>query len=129
MKKKLLENKVAGKAVKIMNRVEKKAYLLYISFCSMLIEMRLNGAWAGSDLDGKSLANTAISWITTLAFLPAAFYVITGILKYGEAHSESDGPAEKKAKKEIMAGIMIALVAVAAKAFDISKYLNLEKLS
>lgn len=124
------------RALSFIETTKTKMYFMYLALCSFLISMRINGAFAKNtdekttttttEPDGTNIADTALDWVGTLAFLPGIFLLATGFIKYGSAHSDGDGPAEKKAIQTIIAGVMIILVAVAVKNLPISNYLKLD---
>ena len=62
--------------------------------------------------EAKVLMETAISIIAVLVFIPAGIMTITGIVSYASAHSEGDGPGQKKAINMISAGIMLAALGI-----------------
>ena len=66
--------------------------------------------------EATDLMETVIKIIANLIFIPAAIMSITGIIQYASAHSDGDGPAQKKAINMLAAGIMLAALAIILKA-------------
>mgnify|MGYP007070125884 CR=1 FL=1 len=95
------------------NRVKTK--MLYLTTMASVTTARvMTGAYA--DGEAKSLMETAINIIAVLVFIPAGILTISGIISYASAHSEGDGPAQKKAINTLSAGIMLAALGVILKA-------------
>ena len=50
---------------------------------------------------------------------------MTGGIALGEAKSEGDGPAQTKAKNQLVGGVAVVAVGIAIKAIDISGLLGI----
>lgn len=70
--------------------------------------------------DGQGLFDTARDWIGNLLLVPAVFFFIMGLVNYASAHSEGDGPAQKKAWGQIIGGVLIAAVSILMKTLKIT---------
>lgn len=88
--------------------------LYYSTMASVAATRAMTGVYA--DGEAKELMETAINIIAVLVFIPAGILTIAGIISYASAHSEGDGPAQKKAINTLSAGIMLAALGVILKA-------------
>ena len=83
----------------------RKHSLQALTAIAMVSAMGMNVVYAD---EAQELMKTVIDIIGKLIFVPAAIMSITGIIQYAAAHSDGDGPAQKKAINMLSAGIMLA---------------------
>lgn len=62
--------------------------------------------------DSKGLMEMVIKIVSRLILIPAAILCCVGVVQYASAHSDGDGPAQKKAVNFIASGIMLAALSV-----------------
>ena len=98
-----------NKVAKALNGIKQKYYAaMATGFCA--VAGATNTVMA-ADSGAKQLMKTALDIIGKICIVPAAFFLIAGIMQYASAHSDGDGPGTKKAIGMISAGIMIAVAA------------------
>ena len=97
---------------KCLSKIRSKAsYAVTAVTTALMMGMPVVHAEADNS-SGTKLMEFAIKTIGKIAIVPAAFFLIMGIMHYSAANAEGDGPAKHKAVQQISAGIMIAVVAI-----------------
>lgn len=82
---------------------------------------------AFAESGGGSTTNaleSIIKLIGKLLAIPGLLTMIVGIAKYADAHSDGDGPAQKKATNIISGGAMVLIVGVIIATSNWSAFLN-----
>lgn len=94
---------------KISSFCENKAIPYGNALIAMGIMMSNSLAFADA---ASSLMEFFVSAICKLILVGGVVFVVLGITNYASANSEGDGPAKNKAKGEIIAGIMLAVLSI-----------------
>ena len=104
-----MKTKLLKTAVKFRNDFN----FLFPSMLSMMVMGTMllgNIAFAG---DGQELFKTIVKALGGISIAGAAIIAVFGAIAYAEAKSEGEGPAMSKAKNQIQAAVMLAIVGVA----------------
>lgn len=119
VKKQMSETKKENKILKAVQKGVARVYSLgdkITAFAggAMLTVMARCQVYADTTISsGEGLITTAKDWLGKILVIPAAFFLIMGFVNFASAHSEGDGPAQKKAVGQIIGGAMIGIVAAA----------------
>ena len=94
---------------KISSFCEKKAIPYGNALIAMGIMMSNSLAFADA---ASSLMVFFVSGMCKLILVGGVLLIVLGIVSYASANSEGDGPAKNKAKGELIAGIMLAVLSI-----------------
>lgn len=126
VKKQMSETKKENRVLKTIQKGVARVYSLgdkitAFVWGAMLTMMARGQVYAETEVkDGQGLFDTARDWIGNLLLVPAVFFFIMGLVNYASAHSEGDGPAQKKAWGQIIGGVLIAAVSILMKTLKIT---------
>lgn len=118
MKATAIVSKIGNKV----NELQSKA-TPYIAAVSTGIAMGAtqNVGWAA----GSSVASIISTVLCIICSASGGINALTGAIALGESKSEGDGPAQTKAKNQLVGGAAVVAVGVAIKAIDISGLLGI----
>lgn len=107
-----MKKKFFNLCTKARNGIHKaKPYIL--SFAMMGAMILGNVAFAAT---GKELFTTIVKALGGLSIASGAIIAIMGLIAYGEAQADGEGPAMAKAKKQLTGAIILVIVGVALSA-------------
>lgn len=90
-----------------------KPYMLSLAMMGIMILG--NVAFAGNE--GKTLFTNIVKLIGAAALAGGAIAGVMGVVAYGEAKSEGEGPAMAKAKNQITGAIILVVIGVCLEGF------------
>lgn len=104
------------------NELQSKAtpYIAPVS-TGLTIGVTQNVGWAA----GSSVASIISTVLCIICSASGGINALTGGIALGEAKSEGDGPAQTKAKNQLVGGVAVVAVGIAIKAIDISGLLGI----
>lgn len=103
-----MKNLVTKRINAVKSKLSYASAMVSLGMAGMLTTAGATGGASGGN--AQQLMTTTIDVICKLIIVPAGIMVVTGLVQYASAHSDGDGPAQKKAINMIAAGIMLAVL-------------------